>query len=109
MTDETVRLPSGASVRVRDFIVFRGNAGSTLTIVVQGRAEVHDVPRTASEAQELANVVDEFARRKRIDRIAINICETAECLANSARATMIFYFRRAADGLWAADGVIINS
>jgi hypothetical protein len=106
VTDETLRLPSGASARVRGIFVFRVNAGSTLTLMVQASKPASGDPRAASEAQELANLHDEFARRERVDRIAISICETAEAIETSAPPAVIFYFRRVADGSWSADGTV---
>jgi len=105
-TDETVQLPSGASARIRGFVVFRLNAGTTLTIVVQAPRPASGDPRAASEAQELANFHDEFARRERVDRIAIRVCDTRECIEASAPPAVTFYFRRAADGWWTPDETI---
>jgi hypothetical protein len=106
ITDETVQLPSGASARIRGFFVFRVNAGSTLTLMIQAPKPASGDLRAASEAQELANLHDQFARRERVDRIAISICETAECVETTAPPAVIFYFRRAADGSWCPDGTV---
>jgi hypothetical protein len=95
MTHETVQLPSGASALVRGFVVFRGNARSTLTILVQAPKPASGDPHAASEARELANLHDEYARRIRVDRIAIHICETQECIETSMLPATIFYFRGA--------------
>jgi hypothetical protein len=103
--DATLDLPSGARARVRNLVVFRGSS-STLTIVVQAPALPADRAQAAAEAKELADLHDEFARVKDVDRIGVSICTTAACVELKERPAVIFCFRRGTDGSWEAESVV---
>ena len=104
--DDILQLPSGAIARVRSLVVFRGKAESTLTIVIQAMNPATGDQHSAREAQELANLHDEFARRFAADRIAVSICRTEDCIAGKTAPETIFFFRRAADRSWLLDETV---
>lgn len=104
--DEILRLSSGATARVRGLVVFRGHHESTVTVVVHDRTPASGDERALSEALELANLHDQFARREHIGRIAVSVCETEDCIDLKQPPAVIMFFRRNDAGAWSLDEVI---
>jgi hypothetical protein len=98
--DSPLTLPSGTVVRQRNLVVFRGQNGTSLTIVIQTPTDRADSVRVAREAQEVAALHDAYARAQGIARISVAVCRSQSCLELREVANEMFHFVRAADGSW---------
>jgi hypothetical protein len=83
--------------------MFIGTNIKVLQIVIQMPPATVDGPRARAEAQEVATLYDVVARSWEIDRIAVRVCDTAECIEWSADPVTTFFFRRSEDGSWIVD------
>lgn len=98
--DQSVELPSGRVVHVRNLVVFRGNSGSSLTIYAQTTTPAADSVRLAREAEQIVARYAEYSSAQRVDRVSVTICRTVACVELRERSDERFEFERGADSAW---------
>ena len=100
--DQTLALPSGGSVRVRGFVVWRTENRVTLMVVTQERAASTDNPQALARALEIAQVYDEAARMMNATHISIVMCDREEDIQAERFGPPSFSLRRENDD-WQPD------
>jgi hypothetical protein len=103
--DSPLTLPSGTTVRQRNFVVFRCPNASALTLTIETPTAATAAERVAREAQEVAMLHDEYAHTQGITRITVGVCRSQACLELREVPAEIFHFVRAGDGTWLLDHV----
>jgi hypothetical protein len=98
MNDIAVTLSSGTVVRIRNFVVFRTQTASSLTIYIETPTPSTEPARLASEAQEIAGLEMKSPSRDRPTTVRVGVCRTQGCLEMREIPLEMFLFTRRPDG-----------